>query len=132
MAFATLLCIDDNPWLLQLRKSTLESYGYRVEIASRGDAAMEMLNKASVTAVLLEYKSEGLDAEAVACHIKQRFPELPIILLSAYSEIPQRILWLADDYVMKSEMPEGLLRIIQRTTLPAKTERRAAGSQCRA
>jgi hypothetical protein len=32
-------------------------------------------------AVLLEYKHEGMDVEAVACHIKQRFPNLPIILL---------------------------------------------------
>ena len=29
------------------------------------------------------------DAEAIACHIKKRFPDLPIILLSAYSEIPK-------------------------------------------
>jgi hypothetical protein len=42
--------------------------------------------------LLLEFKHEGLDAEAVACHIKQRFPNLPIILLS-YSEMPERILW---------------------------------------
>jgi two-component system response regulator HydG len=101
--------------VLELRKSTLESYGYRVEIASSGHAAMKLLRKASVAAVLLEYKLEGMDAEAVACHIKQRFPHLPIILLSAYSEIPDRILWLVDEYVMKSEMPEGLVRIIQRT-----------------
>jgi CheY-like chemotaxis protein len=64
--------------------------------------------------VLLEYKQEGMDAEAVACHIKQRFPTLPIILLSAYSEMPQRILWLVDEYVMKSELPERLVPIIER------------------
>ncbi len=39
---------------------------------------------------------------------------LPIILLSAYSEMPERILWLVDDYVMKSEMPERLIPIIER------------------
>ena len=46
-----------------------------------------------------------MDAEAVACHIKHRFPNLPIILLSAYREMPERILWLVDEYVMKSELP---------------------------
>ena len=66
-----------------------------------------------MAAVLLEYKLEGMDAEAVACHIKQRFPNLPIILLSAYSDMPERILWLMDEYVMKSEMPERLVRIIE-------------------
>jgi hypothetical protein len=38
-----------------------------------------------------------MDAEAVACHIKQQFPNVSIILLSAYSEIPERILWLVDE-----------------------------------
>jgi CheY-like chemotaxis protein len=73
-----------------------------------------LLEDAPVAAVLLEYKQEGIDAEAVAWHIKQRFPNLPIILLSAYSEMPERILWLVDEYVMKSELPERLVPIIER------------------
>jgi CheY-like chemotaxis protein len=110
----TLLCIDDLPQALELRKATLESHGYCVKIASSGYTAMKMLEETSVAAVLLEYKQEGMDAEAVACHIKQRFPNLPIILLSAYSEMPERILWLVDEYVMKSELPERLVPIIER------------------
>ena len=50
--------------------------------------------------MLLEYKQEGMGAEAVACHIKQRVPNLPVILVSAYSGMPERILWLADDCIM--------------------------------
>jgi two-component system, response regulator FlrC len=108
------LCIDDRPQLLELRKATLESRGYCVKIASSSYTAMKMLEETSVVAVLLEYKQEGMDAEAVACHIKQRFPNLPIILLSAYCEMPERILWLVDEYVMKSELPERLVPIIER------------------
>jgi CheY-like chemotaxis protein len=108
------LCIDDFPQVLELRKATLESHGYCVEIASSGQTALRMLEQATVAAVLLEYKQEGMDAEAIALHIKQRFPNLPIVLLSAYSEIPERILWLVDEYVMKSELPEGLVPIIER------------------
>ncbi len=109
----TLLCID-LPQVLELRKETLESLGYSVKIAPSRHTAMKMLEESSVAAVLLEYKQEGVDAEAIACHIKQRFPNLPIILLSAYSEMPERILWLVDDYVMKSELPERLVPIIER------------------
>ncbi len=116
MESPTVLCIDDRPQVLELRKTTLESRGYCVKIASSGYTAVKMLEETSVAAVLLEYRQEGMDAEAVACHIKQRFPSLPIILLSAYSELPERILWLVDEYVMKSEPPEGLVRIIERVT----------------
>jgi CheY-like chemotaxis protein len=115
----TLLCIDDRPQMLELRKSTLETKGYSVKLASNGYDAIKTLEEASVAAVLLEYKQEGMDAEAIACHIKQRFPNLPIILLSAYSEMPERILWLVDEYVMKSEMSERLMPIIERVHTPA-------------
>jgi two-component system response regulator GlrR len=114
----TVLCIDDLPQALELRKATLESHGYCVKLASSGHTAMKMLEQTPVAAVLLEYKTEGMDAEAVACHIKQRFPNLPIILLSAYAEMPERILWLVDEYVMKSDVPERLVRIIERATQP--------------
>jgi CheY-like chemotaxis protein len=110
-----LLCIDDRPQMLEFRKATLESQGYSVKLASSGYAAMKVLEEASVSAVLLEYKHEGMDAEAIACHIKQRFPNLPIILLSAYSEMPERILWLVDEYVIKSELPERLVPLIEQT-----------------
>jgi DNA-binding NtrC family response regulator len=115
---------------LDHRKATLESHGYRVQIASSACPARRILEETPVAAVLLEYRHEGMDAEAVACHIKQRFPNLPIILLSAYSDMPERILWLVDEYVMKSEMSERLLPIIQqaaeRTTRPARIEPRSS------
>ncbi len=114
MPSLTLLCIDDRPQALELRKASLESHGYCVKIALNGYAALKMLEETSVMAVLLEYKQEGMDAEAIAFHIRKRFPKLPIILLSAYSEMPERILWLVDEYVMKSELPERLVPIIAR------------------
>jgi two-component system response regulator FlrC len=122
MASATLLCIDDSLEALQRRKATLESYGYSVEIASRGEAAIKMLKTVPVAAVLLEYKLEGMDTEAVAYHIKRHFPGLPVILLSAYSEIPERTLWLVDDCVMKSELPDGIVRVLQRALHSARTQ----------
>jgi response regulator RpfG family c-di-GMP phosphodiesterase len=77
------VCVDDRSQVLELRKSTLESLGYCVKIASSAHTAMKMLEETRVAAVLLEYKLEGMDAEAIACHVKQRYPNLPIILLSA-------------------------------------------------
>ena len=69
----TLLCID-LPQVLELRKETLESHGYSVKFASSSQTAMKMLEESSVAAVLLEYKHEGMDSEAIACHISNGFP----------------------------------------------------------
>jgi DNA-binding response OmpR family regulator len=117
-----LLCIDDRPELLELRKAELEANGYLVETALSGAAAIKLLEEVPVDAVLLEYKQEGMDMEAIAYHLNRRFSSLPIILLSAYCEMPERILWLVDEYVMKSEMPAGLRQVIERITRPSRTD----------
>jgi CheY-like chemotaxis protein len=41
MDAATLLCVDDRPQMLELRKATLESQGYCVKLASSGYTAMK-------------------------------------------------------------------------------------------
>ena len=109
------LCIDDRPQLLNLRKGAMESQGYCVKTASSGYSALEMLHETSADVVLLEFKMEGLDPEAIASHIKTQFPTMPIVLLSAFAEMPERILWLVDEYVLKSEITE-LPRIIEQVT----------------
>jgi len=109
-----LLCIDDRAHLLRLRETLLGKRGYLVIAASSAPAAIAKLENCAIDAVLLEYKSEGMDAEAIAFQIKQRFPHQPIVLLSAYSEMPERVLWLVDKYVMKSEPIEGLVQAIER------------------
>jgi CheY-like chemotaxis protein len=121
--FPIVLCIDERREVLELRKAVLASHHFSVETVTSGYAAMKMLERRSVDAVVLEYNQEGLDAEAMAWHIKKRFPDLPIILLSAYVDMPERILWLVDEFVMRSELPEGLVGAIERVTLPTNSMR---------
>ena len=118
MSSPVLLCIDDRPQMLQVRKTNLEPLGYSVVTANAASTAIAMLEKTAVDAVLVEYRLEGMDAEAVAFHIKQRFPNQPIVLLSAYSDMPERILWLVDDYIMKAEPLERLAAVVERVTHP--------------
>jgi CheY-like chemotaxis protein len=128
----TLLCIDDRPEALQLLAAFLESHGYSVKTAASGQIAMRILDENAVAAVLLEYRQDGMDVEDLAGLIKQRLPSLPIILVSAYSGTPERILWLVDEYVMKSELPEWLERIIERATHPREVARRSGAGLRRA
>ncbi len=121
-----LLCIDDRPELLRIRKTSLEHLGFAVVTATSAATAIAALEKSEVAAALLDYKHEGLDAEAVAFHIKQRFPDKPVLLLSAYSDMPERILWLVDDYVMKSEPLERVVEVVQRLTHFDVQKRQAA------
>ncbi len=123
MSPATLLLIDDHPLVLQLRKQSLEALGYSIVTAADAASVIAVLASRAIAAVLVEYKLEGIDAEAVADHIKRRFPSQPIVLLSACSDLPGRILWLVDEYVMRSDPVEKLSEIIERLTCPEKLNR---------
>jgi len=114
MLSSHLLCIDDRPELLKLRKGSLEQQGYEVETATNAITAIKAMAKHPAAAVLLDYKLEGVDAQALAYLIKQRHPHVPIVLLSAYSEMPESLLWLVDEYVMKSEPVDKLAEIINK------------------
>lgn len=116
----TVLCIDDRPEVLKLRKTSLELRGYGVETATSAVDAIRALANRQVATVLLDYKTEGLDAQAVAYQIKQRYPNLPIVLLSAYFEMPESLLWLVDEYVMKSEPVERLPNVIYKVVCSAR------------
>jgi len=103
--------------------------------ATDTQSAITILSNLPVSAVLVDYKHEGLDAEAVAVHIKRWFPKQPVILLSAFSDLPERVLWLFDEYVLKSEPPERIAALIDQITTIGKkppsseqaVNRRAAG-----
>jgi hypothetical protein len=78
-----------------------------------------MLENETIAAVVLEYKCEGIDAEAVAWLIKRKFPKEPVVLLLTCFEVPERLLWLVDEYVLRSEPTDGLLQVIKRATASA-------------
>lgn len=119
MSATMLLLVDDSPTVLQLRTARLQGLGFSVSTATSAVSAIAFLERTPVAAVLLEYKPEGLDAEAVAFHIKQRFPATPIILLSAFCDLPERILWLVDEYVMRSEPLERIAAVVNQLARPA-------------
>lgn len=127
MLLPVLLCVDDRKELLLIRKATLERLGCSVITATNISAAIAMLQCTSVAAVLLEYKCEGMDAEAAALQIKRRFPAQTIILLSAYSDVPERLLGLVDGYVRKSDPPEQVVQLVEHIRSgTGKAQRRAS------
>src|SRR5438477_10147176 len=89
----TILCIDDVLQGLALRKSLLESHGYRVLTASDGLSGIELARNHSIDAVLLDYDMPGMRGDEVADMLKKEHPGLPIILLTGVRlGIPETLL----------------------------------------
>jgi len=112
-----LLCIDDYVAALRIRKTMLESRGCAVLTAENGVRALQILEQQAVDAVILDYRMEGMDGEAVAQAIKKKNPRLPIVLLTGFPrEVPERLLAQVNAYVVKGEASARLLEAIERVT----------------
>ncbi len=99
-----ILCVDDEEIPLSLRKSVLEKMGYSVVTANSGAEALEQLQRQHVDLVLTDMLMPGLSGAELAREIKQRRPQLPIILFSGVNEIPENANY-ADFFLSKVEGP---------------------------
>ena len=107
---ATVLCIDDEQVALQLRKSLLESAGYKVLAAKSGKQGISAFRAESVQAVVLDYWMADMNGMQVAREIRKLNPSVPIIILSAYGELLDESLGIADLWIRKGEEdPQFLL-----------------------
>ena len=109
----TLLCIDDEPKVLAVRKMLLETVGYRVLLAESGPRGLAILAREHVQTVIVDYKKPEMTGSEVAARIRRTHPGMPIIMLSAFVELTPEQLKDVDAYVTKGESPDVLLRTIE-------------------
>jgi CheY-like chemotaxis protein len=115
------LCVDDEPIGLQVRKILLERAGYRVLAAEDGPVGLALFDKEPVEVVILDYSMPGMDGGEVATRMRKLKPKVPIMLLSAYVGLPSDVTSLVDLYMTKGEGPDMLLQKLESLlkTVPA-------------
>jgi len=104
---AVILCVDDEPNALLLRKLVLQKAGYDVVTAPSAYQALEILMMQKVDLVLSDQLMPGQTGTELARQIKTRWPSLPVILLSGVNEIPSDA-EIADLFLSKVEGPINL------------------------
>jgi len=107
------LCIDDEPKGLALRKTFLEFAGYDVLIAGSGCEGIKLIASHRLDAVILDYNMPETNGGMVASAIKKIRCRLPIIMLSAAVSVPKKVLESVDAFIAKGQSPALLLRKIQ-------------------
>jgi len=84
----TLLCIDDEPNVLAVRKMLLESVGYRVLLAESGPIGLEILQREKVDTVILDFRMPEMTGAEVAQYIRETNSGIPISCSRPLSTLP--------------------------------------------
>ena len=131
----TILVVEDSRPMQRTLQRLFESDGLNVEIAADGVAGLESFRKQTPSVVVLDLKLPRLPGKEVCRAFKAHAASVPVVVLSANSEVEDKVLLLelgADDYVTKPFSPKELLarvrRAMRRTGQLAETAGTAVSS----
>ncbi|GAB4260982.1 sigma-54-dependent transcriptional regulator [Deferrisoma sp.] len=83
----TILVVDDEEAILATLRGALEDEGYEVASAGSGEEALDGLDAADPDVVLLDVWLPGIDGVEVLQKLRERDPDLPVIMMSGHATI---------------------------------------------
>jgi DNA-binding response OmpR family regulator len=105
----TILCVDDEENQLLLRKLLLQRAGYNVVLAGSCRAGLAAFQSHPIDLAVVDYWMSGGNGLQLASELKRCRQNLPVMILSAYSELPGEAIGIADAWVTKGLPVESLL-----------------------
>jgi DNA-binding response OmpR family regulator len=129
MTKAKILCIEDDPDMIDYIKLILGKAGYQVIGADGGAQGLEAMRREQPDLILLDLMMPGMDGAEVLLHKKEdaTVRDIPVIALTALDSPFDQIMWLArtdlQDFIVKSKLPRRELiarieRVLQTHVLP--------------
>jgi DNA-binding response OmpR family regulator len=112
----TILIIEDDLRIQRALTRQFAAEGYAVHVFAEGRLGLNAFHELRPSAVVLDLMLPGISGREICKLIKNAVNETPVIILSAVSEVADKVLLLelgADDYVTKPFSPRELLARVQ-------------------
>lgn len=112
----TVLVVEDDKGLQKYLKELLLDNGYSVHTASDGIEALNAMTKTQPDIVVLDLGLPNMSGEAVCAEIRKKYPDIPVIILTAKDSIGDIVQGLnlgADDYMTKPFVADEFLARIK-------------------
>lgn len=112
--FVLISIIEDDKGLAEFLEEGLSSEGWQVVMSHDGKSGLTAAINEDVSLVILDLGLPGLEGDEVLKGIRQRRPNVPVIVLTARDAVSERVRLLdlgADDYLVK---PFALSELIAR------------------
>ncbi|WP_194435989.1 sigma-54-dependent transcriptional regulator [Vibrio fluminensis] len=124
MAQSKVLIVEDDEGLREALVDTLALAGYEWLEADSAEDALVKLKANAVDIVVSDVQMAGMGGLALLRNIKQHWPNLPVLLMTAYANIEDAVSAMKDgaiDYMAKPFAPEVLLNMVSRYA-PVKSD----------
>jgi len=81
-----ILFVDDDRILLRLAQEKFKPYAKQFTIITAGNGlqAIEKLKRESISLVITDLQMPGMDGFGLLAHLSKNFPDIPVIILTAY------------------------------------------------
>ena len=107
--------VDDEEDIREMLEEYLTSQGFECRVACDAKEGRQLLVDWSPHLMVLDITMPGEDGLSLARHVRERYPQVGVVMLTASAEVVNRIVGLevgADDYVTKPcDLRELLARI---------------------
>lgn len=111
-----ILVVEDDPRMQKVLTRIFTEESYSTEIAGDGKQGLELFHARRPIAVVLDLILPQVSGRELCQKMKSISPETPVIVLSAITEVVDKVLLLelgADDYVTKPFSPRELMARVQ-------------------
>jgi DNA-binding response OmpR family regulator len=112
----TILIIEDDPRMQKVLRRIFTEERYATVVAGDGQTGLELFRNERPLAVVLDLILPHISGRELCQTFKRQSSEIPIVVLSAITEVADKVLLLelgADDYVTKPFSPRELTARVQ-------------------
>ncbi|MEJ6654603.1 MAG: sigma-54 dependent transcriptional regulator [Pseudomonas sp.] len=115
MKVPRILLVEDDKALREALADTLLLGGYDYLEAADGKQALAVLQQHNVAMVISDVNMPGMDGHALLRVLRERHPQLPVLLMTAYGTVQNAVEAMRDgavDYLVKPFEPSALLDLV--------------------
>jgi two-component system, response regulator YesN len=113
---STILIVEDNATFRELVQEVMGEHGFRVVEAANGAEALEVMEKIPTQAAIVDLEMPVMNGLEFTKRVKEKTPEYPIILVTAYAAFhsPEEILAAnVDAFLQKPISMDKLVKVIE-------------------
>ena len=121
-----ILIVEDEENISELYKDKLTDLGYSVDIAETGFSAIEYIKSTRPDLVILDVNLPDINGVKVLQQIKQSYPDIPVIMYTAYGQFEKYYEKFADK---QTEFYSYLIKPVKLDKLVSEVKRAIGDSE---